>query len=673
MACVRGVPPSTVAYALTTLGAVLLSSVFGSLYVTVFAKHWGITEGWFQTSQILFGVWNAINDPLASWIQDRPGSAQDNKKAYASAILYGGPLFGLAFILPWLPMGDWLAPYLWGGRDAAVGIHCCLSLALFDGVFTYVVLAQCGLFAELESSQEGRSLVLAASHAATAVGSAAMFVAYPLLPAALRAPTDAAGGSSTIAPASGGWMPGFVGFAVVNAVVATACFTATGLMVLRGGKRVLPAGEPDVEEAGADTGRAGRSGRNRVGKAVVAHVSVSGDDAQEPGSDHAAIAAAAAEGDEENEEDGRFHGRIDSGSDEERVGGSRKRSQAAAADGAGKGTEPSASPTGCCAELASVLRTWWSILQSRAFVLFVACNFLQVFDNTFSSALHAAAMPAVFRGAFSAGTVGALLGAGAVIAPFLALSLTPVLLRAGHSYPMIRAAFAVKVLLAASAGIFSMGSLPAVAPSVDGAAGGGGGWGHWGVAGFMVMHRALGAVTFGWFAMAVSDIIDDDKRRHCRTRGLATSVFGLNAMIVKPAESLAPMLFAPILHDFAVAAAADVAGSVGQSSAFSGAVSGWWSSLLWVLGDATPMDGQVSPGDRALVAWRLVWGVPVACGLLQLALWSAYPLRGQQRDAGEADQGGPTSSALPRRVSPGSAAVALSQLSDANASEFEVL
>jgi hypothetical protein len=295
-----------------------------------------------------------------------------------------------------------------------------------------------------------------------------------------------------------------------------------------------------------------------------------------------------------------------------------------------------ARPVGCCGEFQALLRTWWTILQSRAFLLFVACNFLQVFNNTFNSALHAAAMPAIFDGAFSDAAVGGMLGSGAVLAPIMALSLTPVLLRVGHSYPMIQAAFAGKILMAGAAGALSMGILPASSLSAEG--GGSAGWGHWGIAAFMVLHRAMGAVTFGWFAMAVSDIIDDDKRRNRRSRGLATSVFGLNAMIVKPAESLAPMLFAPVLHDFAAAAGGDMVASVGKSSDFSGAVSGWWSSLLWVLGDATPLDGQVSPGDRALVAWRLVWGVPVVCGMLQLLLWSAYPLHGKQADAALTDE-----------------------------------
>jgi len=596
MVCQR-FTPSAVAYASTTLGATLLSAVFGALYVTVFAKHWGITEGWFQTSQAVYLVWNAINDPLFGWLQDRPGSAQNNKRAYSSAILWGGPLFGLSFLLPWMPIGDWIGPLV-GGRDAGVGIHCCISLALFDGMFTYCVLAQCGLFAELESSQEARSMVLAASQVATALGGTGMFLAYPLLPPHMR---QQHGGAKEADPsgARGGWMPAFFALACVLAVIATGCFTATGVMVMRSGKvagELEEHGEPEnAPEAPAAT-------------APPAELSGGSDDSDD--SDDAGPADAHRRG----------------------AGGGRAEGHGSAA------AVPAGSPEGgsmvvaCAAELRSVLWTWCEILSSRDFCLFVACNFLQVFDNTFNAALHVAAMPAIFRGSLSDTTIGILLGAGGVVAPALSLALTPVLLRVGHSFPMIRWAFAAKVLLALAAAVAAGLHFPAPSATMDHLTSG-----VTAAAAFMVLQRALGSATFGWFPLAVSDIIDADKRAFRRSRKLATSVFGLNALIVKPAESLAPMLFAPVLHDFAAAADADDA----SPSSAAAAVSSWWSSLLWVLGDKTPSDGEVSEADRALVAWRLVWGVPVVCGILQLLLWNFYRLRGPGGAATAAADGAP--------------------------------
>ena len=692
MPCSR-VTPSAVAYASTTLGATLLASVFGAFYVSVFAKHWGITQGWFQTAQAVYLVWNAVNDPLFGWLQDRPGSQQNNKHAYATAIMWGGPLFGLSFLLPWLPIGDLIAPFV-GGRDAGVGIHCCLSLSLFDGMFTYCVLAQCGLFAELEASQEGRSLVLAASQAATALGGAALFVAYPLLPDHLRGTgadsgagsSEAAGGAAT----HGAWMPGFILFAMLLAAVATACFAVTGIMVARIGEHWgrteqearaadgraavehgAAAGPAAAGTGAAGAGAAGAGAPSASGAATSAGAASAPEPPAEGDASSSASLVSVVEFSHEQleDEDGdgaqglRNRGAEDrpvarrarlagasaggEGAHSPPAGGggalARRSGDAAAAgelaardryDGSGAGGDDDdedddddagasggASSRSCGAELAHVASTWLQILSSPSFCLFVACNFLQVFNNTFNSALHAAAMPAIFRGAFSDAAVGAMLGAGAVLAPLISIALTPLLLRVGHSYPLIRGAFAGKVLFALAVGAAVGSAAPGIAS--DGAA-----WWASGVglaALFMVLHRALANVTFGWFPLAVSDIIDADKAAYRRQRRLGTSVFGLNAMIVKPAESLAPMLFAPVLHDFA-AAAADTASSAAAELA---PVSGWWSSLLWLLGDPTPADGEVNEAHRAIVAWRLVWGVPAVCGAIQLALWSFYKLRGK--------------------------------------------
>lgn len=658
MPCSR-VTPSAVAYASTTLGATLLASVFGAFYVSVFAKHWGITQGWFQTAQAVYLVWNAVNDPLFGWLQDRPGSQQNNKHAYASAIMWGGPLFGLSFLLPWLPIGELIAPFV-GGRDAGVGIHCCLSLSLFDGMFTYCVLAQCGLFAELEASQEGRSLVLAASQAATALGGAALFAAYPLLPDHLRgtgagegaASSEAGGGAAT----HGAWMPGFLVLALVLAAVATACFAVTGIMVGRIGEhwgrteqeaqsvdgRAAAALEASSSSASAGAGAVSVKGAASHAGAAVSDTSTGGD-AADPTSAVDVVAFAHDEEDVDGTRGLRNRGVEDRPlARRTRLGGAAAEEEDAASPVAGGGGDAArraagldeedeeaddadgqggASGRSCAAELAHVASTWLQILSSPSFCLFVACNFLQVFNNTFNSALHAAAMPAIFRGAFSDAAIGAMLGAGAVLAPLISIALTPLLLRVGHSYPLIRGAFAGKVLFALTVGA-------AVGAASPGQSGDNGVWWASGVglaALFMVLHRALASVTFGWFPLAVSDIIDADKAAYRRPRRLGTSVFGLNAMIVKPAESLAPMLFAPVLHDFAVAAA----GTASAAAAELTPVSGWWSSLLWLLGDPTPADGEVSEEHRAIVAWRLVWGVPAVCGAIQLALWSFYKLRGK--------------------------------------------
>lgn len=135
----------TLRFSATTLGASMLSTLFYTYYIPLFLKSWGLTYGWFYAGQTLFMVWNAVNDPLFGWIQDNPSAPrQDNIRTYSRAIYLGGPLFALATLLPWWP---WVEPF---SSPAITGLHFIVSLFLFDGLFTYVVLAQCGLFADIE-------------------------------------------------------------------------------------------------------------------------------------------------------------------------------------------------------------------------------------------------------------------------------------------------------------------------------------------------------------------------------------------------------------------------------------------------------------------------------------------------------------------------------------------
>lgn len=103
----------------------------------------------FQIGQCIYIFWNAINDPLFAWFQDRTRGSK------VSALAWGGPLLGLSFLLPFMPLGTWC-----GGSDAAVGMHFIASLCAFDGVFTYACLAHCALFAEITSVQSERLGVL---------------------------------------------------------------------------------------------------------------------------------------------------------------------------------------------------------------------------------------------------------------------------------------------------------------------------------------------------------------------------------------------------------------------------------------------------------------------------------------------------------------------------------
>ncbi|XP_062999115.1 transmembrane protein 180-like [Elgaria multicarinata webbii] len=155
--------PNALAYSMTTLGAGMMNSIFSFYYVKLFLNRYKISEAAFHQAQIIFMIWNAINDPLFGYIQDNSRVPCCSKRQFS--ILYGAPLYALAFLLPWFPWkqyeeGDWLS-----------GLHLIIALCAFDGLLTFVLLAQCALFAEISNRHESRLQLIKYNQVATLVGS----------------------------------------------------------------------------------------------------------------------------------------------------------------------------------------------------------------------------------------------------------------------------------------------------------------------------------------------------------------------------------------------------------------------------------------------------------------------------------------------------------------------
>uniref|UniRef100_A0A8B9F375 Transmembrane protein 180 n=1 Tax=Amazona collaria TaxID=241587 RepID=A0A8B9F375_9PSIT len=163
MKFVLGIHPNALAYSMTTLGAGMMNSIFNFYYVKLFLNRYKISEAAFHQAQVVFMIWNAINDPLFGYIQDNSTFACCSRRQFS--ILYGAPLYALAFLLPWFPWkhyeeGDWQS-----------GLHLIIALCAFDGLLTFVLLAQCALFAEISTRHESRLQLIKYNQVATLLGS----------------------------------------------------------------------------------------------------------------------------------------------------------------------------------------------------------------------------------------------------------------------------------------------------------------------------------------------------------------------------------------------------------------------------------------------------------------------------------------------------------------------
>lgn len=111
-------------------------------------------------------IWNAVNDPLFGYLQDNSGIPCCSRRRFS--ILYGAPFYSLAFLLAWFPWGTYEA------GDGLSGLQLVITLCAFDGMLTFVLLAQCALFAEISENHQIRLKLIKYSQVASLIGSSSV-------------------------------------------------------------------------------------------------------------------------------------------------------------------------------------------------------------------------------------------------------------------------------------------------------------------------------------------------------------------------------------------------------------------------------------------------------------------------------------------------------------------
>lgn len=161
-----GLDRVALAYAMTTLGSCMINNIFSFYYVKLFLNKYKISEGAFHQSQVVYMIWNAVNDPVFGYLQDNSKVQCCSKRRLS--ILYGAPLYSFVFLLAWFPWrsyypGDWMS-----------GVHLVVALCAFDAMLTFVLLAQCALFAEISSHHQSRLRLVKYSQVASLIGSSSI-------------------------------------------------------------------------------------------------------------------------------------------------------------------------------------------------------------------------------------------------------------------------------------------------------------------------------------------------------------------------------------------------------------------------------------------------------------------------------------------------------------------
>lgn len=113
-----------------------------------FTSYRGLSAGLAATVWILFGIWNAVNDPLFGYISDRTKNELGRRIPY---IRFGAPIFGLIFVLSWVNFGGVNA------SQTILFIQMTLLLFLFDALYTAIATSIYVMPFEMAVSNKARS------------------------------------------------------------------------------------------------------------------------------------------------------------------------------------------------------------------------------------------------------------------------------------------------------------------------------------------------------------------------------------------------------------------------------------------------------------------------------------------------------------------------------------
>uniref|UniRef100_A0A1I7TVB5 Transmembrane protein 180-like n=1 Tax=Caenorhabditis tropicalis TaxID=1561998 RepID=A0A1I7TVB5_9PELO len=137
---------------LISFSADLINYVFTSKYIQVFFDEYHLPPSYLKVVQILFLVWNAVNDPMMGYMQDLGCCGMKWIMDRRKVVLYAGPVFAASFLLFWFP---WSTSIGW-----VTALHLLVSLFIYDTLLTLVLSAYCGLCVENSRNHEDRVRVI---------------------------------------------------------------------------------------------------------------------------------------------------------------------------------------------------------------------------------------------------------------------------------------------------------------------------------------------------------------------------------------------------------------------------------------------------------------------------------------------------------------------------------
>lgn len=171
------------AYGATAFSISAINNVWVTYNYPFFLERMGSGPA-FIVVQLIFAVWNAVNDPILGWISDITYQKGSNRRI--PHILRSSWLLPLSFVFAWFPWDQ--------GEESAVSFlavtHFLASLCLYDGALTYVEVNYGSLLSDIsDTNKDLRAKCNAAASFCSILGASSSFFAHVLWKEGTNMPT----------------------------------------------------------------------------------------------------------------------------------------------------------------------------------------------------------------------------------------------------------------------------------------------------------------------------------------------------------------------------------------------------------------------------------------------------------------------------------------------------
>lgn len=164
------------AYATGALPGGFFSSFTGA--ITTFYYAWmGLKADYILIGQLIYMIWNVINDPIFGTLQDRTRTKMGR---YLPWIKYSAVPFTIGFILLFIPPQGWRLQTGGDRYQIALLIWYLVSYMIYDTFFTIVYLAHVSLAPQMTFDQKERTEINGLGSILTFVGMGAS-LAFPMM------------------------------------------------------------------------------------------------------------------------------------------------------------------------------------------------------------------------------------------------------------------------------------------------------------------------------------------------------------------------------------------------------------------------------------------------------------------------------------------------------------